>query len=546
MERKPIGQLLKERGFITEDYIQFALLEQKATGEKLGEVLVRIGLVTDLEIAIALAEQSGLPFVDLSQLSPSKDALNLIPPSFARKHKVLPIRLKQDRTLELAISDPFNFQLIEAASRVSGLKITPVIASSLQINKAIEKFYYFLENPIEDQINTIVERLKINPQADFNAEELLEKILILSIIRRATDLHITPTEKSVQIYLRIDGVLEPLIVFPRTVYGKLVNVVKIKGQMDIAESRLPQDGRMQFSFLGESFDLRLSSVRTPFGENLVLRFLPSGAYAQHLFYLGFSSEQIELIHKIMASPYGMFLVTGPTGSGKTTTLFACLRTLNLLEKNVLTAEDPIEYSLPLVRQTQVHEEIGYTFAKAIRHFLRQDPDVILVGEIRDEETVQMAIRAALTGHLFLSTLHTNNAISTIFRLKDLRISSEMIASTLVGLLAQRLVRKICPYCREEYQPDPTLLNYYELPEDIPYYRGKGCEACRFKGYLGRTVISEIIYIDKDFIKLLSKDASLPEFLDLMKNKNIPSLKEDAKLKVLNGLTTVEEIKRVVG
>jgi len=546
MERKPIGQLLKEKGFITEDYIQFALLEQRATGEKLGEVLVRTGLVTDLEIAMVLAEQSGFPFIDISQIPPSQEALNKVPPSFARKYGVLPIRINPDRTLEVAISDPFNFQLIEAISRVSGLKVFPLVSSSSQINKSIEKFYYFLENPIEAQIESMIDRLKINPQADFDAEDLLEKFLILAIIKRATDLHITPTEKSVQIHLRIDGVLEPLTVFPKAVYGKLINVVKVKGHMDIAETRLPQDGRMQFSFLGESFDLRISSIRTPYGENIVLRFLPLGAYVQHLSYLGFSPEQIKLINQIMSSPYGMFLVTGPTGSGKTTTLFACIRTLNLLEKNVLTAEDPIEYSLPLIRQTQVNEEIGYTFGKAIRHFLRQDPDVIMVGEVRDEETAQMAVRAALTGHLFLSTLHTNDALSTVFRLRDLGISSDMLSSTLVGLLAQRLIRKNCPFCKEEYKPDPQLLEYYELPEDHTYYRGKGCESCRFKGYLGRTAVGEIFYIDEDFRKLLAKDPTLPELLELARSKKIKNLTDDAKRKVLEGITTVEEIKRVVG
>jgi len=546
MERKPIGQLLKEKGFITEDYIQFALLEQRATGEKLGEVLVRTGLVTDLEIAMVLAEQSGFPFIDISQIPPSQEALNKVPPSFARKYGVLPIRINPDRTLEVAISDPFNFQLIEAISRVSGLKVSPLVSSSSQINKSIEKFYYFLENPVEAQIENLINRLRTNPQADFDAEDLLEKLLILAIIKRATDLHITPTEKSVQIHLRIDGVLEPLTVFPKAVYGKLINVVKVKGHMDIAETRLPQDGRMQFSFLGESFDLRISSIRTPYGENIVLRFLPLGAYVQHLSYLGFSPEQIKLINQIMSSPYGMFLVTGPTGSGKTTTLFACIRTLNLLEKNVLTAEDPIEYSLPLIRQTQVNEEIGYTFGKAIRHFLRQDPDVIMVGEVRDEETAQMAVRAALTGHLFLSTLHTNDALSTVFRLRDLGISSDMLSSTLVGLLAQRLVRKICPFCKEEYKPDPQLLEYYELPEDHTYYRGRGCESCRFKGYLGRTAVGEIFYIDEDFRKLLAKGATLPELLELARSKKIKNLTDDAKRKVLEGITTVEEIKRVVG
>jgi type IV pilus assembly protein PilB len=546
MERKPIGQLLKEKGFITEDYIQFALLEQRATGEKLGEVLVRAGLVTDLEIAMVLSEQSGYPFLDLSQILPSRQALNRIPLEFAKKHGVLPLRILSDGILEVAISDPFNTQLKDAISRVSGLKVSPVVSSPVQIKKSLEKFYYFLENPVEEQLLSLIERLRLNPQADFDAEEALENLLILAISKRATDLHITPTSVTVQIHLRIDGVLEPVLVFPKVFYKRLINVIKVRGNMDIAESRLPQDGRMSFSFLGEAFDLRISTVRTPHGENVVLRFLPVGAHVQHLSYLGFSKEQIDLLNQIMNSPYGMVLITGPTGSGKTTTLFSCLRTLNLLEKNVLTAEDPIEYNLPLIRQTQVNEEIGYTFAKAIRHFLRQDPDIIMVGEVRDEETAQMAVRAALTGHLFLSTLHTNDALSAIFRLKDLNISPDMLSSSLVGVLAQRLVRKICPYCKEEYQPDKRLLEYYGLPENNTYYRGRGCENCRFKGYLGRTVVAEIIFIDEDFTRTIAKDSTLSELLELARNKNIKFLRDDAKRKVLEGITTVEEIKRVVG
>ncbi|MCS7279194.1 MAG: GspE/PulE family protein [Thermodesulfobacteriaceae bacterium] len=546
MERKPLGHLLKEKGFITENYIQFALLEQKATGEKLGEVLVRVGLVTDLEIAMVLAEQSGYPFLDLSQINPSRVALSKIPLSFARKYEVLPIRIKEDRSLEVAISDPNNPQLLEAISRISGMKVSIVISSPTQIRKALEKFYYFLENPIEEQLKSLVEKLKINPQADFNAEELLEKLLIWAISRHATDLHLTPTLLTLQIHLRIDGVLEPVIVFPKAVYGRLINVIKVKSGMDIAESRLPQDGRMSFTFLGEAFDLRVSTVRTPFGENVVLRFLPVGAYVQHLSYLGFSNSQIELLQEIISSPYGMFLVTGPTGSGKTTTLFACLRSLNLLEKNVVTAEDPIEYSLPLVRQTQVNEEIGYNFGRAIRHFLRQDPDVIMVGEVRDEETAQMGVRASLTGHLFLSTLHTNDALSAVFRLKDLGIPPDMLSSSLLGILAQRLVRKICPYCKKEYKPNPKLLLYYQLPLDHPYYKGEGCEYCRNKGYIGRTVVAEIFFMDEDFKKLVAKDSSLSEILELAKAKKIEFLRDHAKQKVLEGVTTVEEIKRIVG
>ncbi len=544
--RKPIGQLLKEKGFITEEYIQFALLEQKATGEKLGEVLVRTGLVTDVEIAMVLAEQSGYPFLDISEIFPSQEALIKIPSSFAKKFSILPLRITPERSLEVAISDPYNLQLIETISRISGMQVSPVISSATQIKKFLEKAYYFLENPIEEEFSELIEKLKRNPQADFDAEELFEKLLIWSITKRATDLHITPANLTLEVYFRIDGVLEPAIVFPKAVYMRLANLIKVKSGMDIAETRLPQDGRIRFSFLGEEFDLRISTVKTPFGENIVIRILPIGSYVQHLSHLGFYPDQIEIIERLMSAPYGMFLVTGPTGSGKTTTLFSCLRTVNLLEKNVLTVEDPIEYVLPLIRQTQVNEEIGYTFARAVRHFLRQDPDIIMVGEVRDEETAQMAVRASLTGHLFLATLHTNNALSTIIRLKDLGIAPDMLSSSLIGILAQRLVRKICPNCKEEYKPDPRLLNYYNLPEDHIYYKGKGCEHCRFKGYIGRTAIAELIPIDSDFSILISKDFSYSDLIKLATTKNIKFLIDDAKRKVLDGITTVEEIRRVLG
>jgi len=544
--KKPIGQLLKEKGFITEEYIQFALLEQKATGEKFGEVLVRKGLVTDVEIAMALAEQSGYPFLDVSEIFPSQEALIKVPSSFAKKFGILPLRITPERSLEVAISDPYNLQLIETISRISGMQVSPVISSTTQIKKFLEKAYYFLENPIEEEFSELIEKLKRNPQADFDAEELFEKLLIWSITKRATDLHITPANLTLEVYFRIDGMLEPVIVFPKAVYRRLANLIKVKSGMDIAETRLPQDGRIKFSFFGEEFDLRISTVKTPFGENIVIRILPIGSYVQHLSYLGFYSDQIKIIERLMFAPYGMFLITGPTGSGKTTTLFSCLRIVNLLEKNVLTVEDPIEYVLPLIRQTQVNEEIGYTFARAVRHFLRQDPDIIIVGEVRDEETAQMAVRASLTGHLFLATLHTNNALSTIIRLKDLGIAPDMLSFSLIGILAQRLVRKICPNCKEEYKPDPRLLNYYNLPEDHIYYKGKGCEHCRFKGYIGRTAIAELISIDSDFSALISKDFSYSDLIKLATTKNIKFLIDDAKRKVLDGITTVEEIRRVLG
>ncbi len=544
-ERKPIGQLLKERGLLTEEYIRFALLEQKATRERLGEILIRLGLVTELEVARVLAEQAGYPYEDLSTVTPDPKALLKVPPAFAKQREVLPLRL-EDGALVVAFHDPFNLPLQEAVSRVSGMRIKPVVAARSQINRASERFYYFLESPPEAELEKITERLRENPGSEVNIEDLIEKLLIVATGKRATDLHLTPSERTSQIFFRIDGVLEPFWVFPRTIHDRLVAAIKVRAGMDIAETRLPQDGRMRFSFLGEAYDLRISTVRTPNGENMVIRILPVGSAVHHLSTLGFTPEEVAIIRDILEKPYGMFLVTGPTGSGKTTTLYAGLRLLNLLEKNVLTAEDPIEYRLPLARQTQVNEEAGYTFARAIRHFLRQDPDVILVGEVRDEETAEMAVRSALTGHLFLSTLHTNDALSTLYRLKDLGVTPDLLSSSLLGATAQRLVRKICPYCREEYQPPPELLDYYALPKEGPYFRGKGCEACGGRGYLGRTVVTEIFRVSERIKGLIAEDASLLRIAEAAREEGMRFLRDSAREKVLQGITTVEEIRRVVG
>jgi len=544
-ERKPIGQLLKEKGFITDEYIRVALLEQKVTRERLGEILTRLGLVTELEVARVLAEQAGLPFEDLSTVNPDPKALLKVPPAFAKQREILPLRL-EDGALVVALPDPFNLPLQEAISRVSGMRIKPVVAARSQINRASERFYYFLQSPPEKELEKITERFQENPNAEVNMEELLEKLLIIATGKRATDIHITPSEKTTRIFFRIDGVLEAFWIFPRVIHSRLIGAIKVRSGMDIAETRLPQDGRMHFSFLGEEYDLRISTVRTPPGENMVIRILPLGSAVHHFSSLGFTEEEITLLKEIFEKPYGMFLVTGPTGSGKTTSLFAGLRLLNLLEKNVLTAEDPIEYRLPLARQTQINEEAGYTFARAIRHFLRQDPDVILVGEVRDQETAEMAVRSALTGHLFLSTLHTNDALSTIYRLKDLGISSDLLSSSLLGASAQRLVRKICPYCREEYRPPQALLNYYGLPKDHTYYHGKGCDACNGKGYIGRTVVAEIFRVTPRIKVLLAEEAPQVKIAEAAREEGMKFLVDSAREKVLQGITTVEEIRRVIG
>ncbi len=545
MERKPIGQLLKEKGFITEDYLKFAILEQKATGERLGEVLVRWGIVTENEISQCVAEQSGIPFIDLENIYPDPEAFKLLPSRIIQTHQVIPFAMTNG-TLNVAIPDPFNTQLMQLIERSVRTKVKFFTAPSITISKLIERYFYFVENPIDKQILNLAETLRLNPNFDFDPEELLFNLLSLAVHRRATDIHFTPTSKSLQIFIRVDGILEPLIVFPSTIYRRLINVIKIKANLDISETRLPQDGRFSFTFLKESFDVRVSTVRAVFGENVVLRFLPTGSHVSSLPNLGFSEEQIKLLKEIVFSPYGMFLITGPTGSGKTTTLFSCLRLINLIEKNVLTAEDPVEYHLALIRQTQIKEDIGYTFSSAIRAFLRQDPDVILVGEIRDAETASMAVRAALTGHLFLSTLHTNDAISSVYRLKEMGITGNLLGSALKGVVAQRLVRKICPYCKVSYKPSSELLEEFNLPQDREYFKGQGCAKCGGRGYIGRTVVCEIFFVDEEIMKILPKEPTFAELVNIAKEKGMKFLKEDARRKVLEGITTVEEAKRVVG
>ncbi len=544
-ETRPIGELLKEKGFITEEHIHFALKEQKASGERLGETLIRLGLVTDFEVAQVLAEQAGLPFMDLRGLVPEPRALIQVPANFARERLILPVRLDEEGLL-VAVADPFDAVSLESLRRI--LKVKPLfhVAPKNEIKRVAEWFYYFLENPPEKEIENYLERLRENPRYEVPVEELWRHLLILAITKRATDLHLSPSDKTTRVFFRIDGLLELQFVFPQRVHQRLVSAVKVRAGMDIAEQRLPQDGRLSFEFLGEEYDLRISTVKAPYGENLVVRILPVKATVLHLASLGFEKEEIETLERLFAQPHGIILVTGPTGSGKTTTLYSALRKIDLLHKNILTAEDPIEYYLPLIRQTQINEEIGYTFASAIRHFLRQDPDVILVGEIRDEETAFMAVRAAITGHLLLSTLHANDAISAIPRLRDLGLSDSMLATAILGILSQRLVRKLCPYCLEEYEPPPDLLKRFGLPAGEVYLRGKGCDNCRGTGFLGRLVLAEILPFSENLRGLVAQGADPLRLAQAAREEGFLSFWEAARKRVLSGLTTVEEIARVLG
>ncbi|WP_457639305.1 GspE/PulE family protein [Persephonella sp.] len=556
--RKPLGQLLKELGYITEEQIEVALEVQRVKGGLFGEILQYLSFVSPREVAEAIAHQSGKPFIDLSEYPPTKEALRLIDKNMASQFKILPFNV-EDNKLYLAMADPYDINAVDIVKRRTGMEVLVYVADTETLQKTIEIQYFLLEKPIDEEIKELIERSKTG---GIGAEvpRFVELILNQAIIERATDIHISPEDLASHIFYRIDGIMQHYYAFPKELHGPVVSRIKVMAGMDIAEQRLPQDGSFSHEFFNESYDLRVSTIPTAYGENVVIRVLSKNLSLFNLKSLGFEEEILRQLEEEFLKPQGIVLVTGPTGSGKTTTLYAALRRINALKRNILTAEDPIEYKFPFIKQTQVNEKAGYTFARAIRHFLRQDPDVILVGEIRDEETAEMAMRASITGHLVLSTLHTNDAVSAIPRLIDMNIKDYMVASGVSAITAQRLVRKICTFCREEKKVKAEELKKYgfeeesikrfaeieSLEEEVSVFYGKGCEHCKGTGYLGRTVIAELLKIDQHIADLIVKGATSLAIMEKAREKGMWTLKEDGLIKVLKGVTTPEEVKRVVG
>ncbi len=544
--KKPLGALLKEQSLVTEQQIQFALTEQKATGEKLGECLMRLGIITDSELALALSRQTGIPYIDLKSFSPDREAIRRVPSHIARGQQILPLRINGTE-IEVATADPYDMNATQIILRATGLRAKLFVAAEGDIRKLVERYYYLIEHPVEEEISKAIQLMTQRPGPELDMTNLTDLILTSAVIQRATDVHITPSDRSCRVMFRIDGVLEAKYVFPVLAHNKFITNLKVKAGMDISEQRKPQDGRMSFEFLGDNFDVRVSTVKTNFGENMVLRLLPSkGESLLNLEQLGFQDDQLNLIQFLFARPYGIVLITGPTSSGKTTTLYAALRRQNAIEKNIVTVEDPIEYQFLMIRQTQVNTKAGYTFASAIRTFLRQDPDVILIGEIRDKETAALATRAAITGHLVLSTLHTNSAIGTLARLKDLDISPYLLSTSLSGIIAQRLVRKLCPYCKRSSSPTPDESKALDIPQDMEIYRKKGCKQCRYTGYMGRTVVAEILGFSDTLLKQVARDEPISEILATARSEGFSPISEQARQKVLDGITSPEEIRRVIG
>ncbi len=538
---RPIGELLTEAGIINEEMIRYALQVQKVSKERLGEILLRLRFVTDTEIARVLSEQSGHPFTDLAGVLPEVEVLRQLPYNFAQRYDLLPVALENGELI-VVTADPFDDQGLSRISRFARNPIRLQVAPRSKLREDIQHHYYFAEHPIEQE----VERIATAAQSERNwsPERLVELLIDTAIDMGASDVHINPTGFATLVSYRIDGVLQLRYSLPAQIHHRLSSTIKIESSMDIAEMNRPQDGRRTYAFLQEEYDLRVSIIPTIRGENVVIRVLSGGGELISAESIGFRAEQVEAVQRIADRPFGMLLVTGPTGSGKSTTLYAMLRKINAMEKNVLTIEDPVEYNMPLIRQMAVNERAGITFSSAIRNFLRQDPDVMLVGEIRDGETAGLAVTAAQTGHLVLSTLHTNDASGAIPRLRDLGVEDFLISSSLAGIVAQRLVRRLCPYCKEEVALAAQEKERLKLNVDI-VQQHVGCEHCQDTGYIGRTAVGEVLEVDDDIRRLIDAQATSLAIKAACVEKGMKTMWDSALQLVEQGVTDLYEIERVI-
>jgi len=559
---KQAGSDLITDGIVTEEQLKIALEEQKKSGLTLLETLKKLKFINEETFANLLARQWGFPYIDLSTVEIDKDIVHLISEEIARRYQAIPFGKTRDDKIMVAIVDPTDIVAIDyLRNLIPNSKL--YVSSYEAIFRNIEK-YYSMETTVKEAVKEMtggvsieVEKEEIKDielsidEAKSLAEtapiiRLMNQIMTEAITSNASDIHMEPQKRYLRIRYRIDGVLRDTMNLPKNIQPGIISRVKIMANLDIAERRRPQDGRINLKFRGREIDLRVSVLPGIFGEKVVLRILDKEKSLIPLEQLGFSKESLEIFKTLISQPYGMILITGPTGSGKSTTLYAILRILNSPEVNILTVEDPVEYQLDGITQVQVNPKINLTFANALRSFLRQDPDIILVGEIRDKETAQIAMEAALTGHLVFSTLHTNDSFSAPTRLIDMGIEPYLIASSVIGVTAQRLVRKICTDCKEEYKPSEFLLKQVGIENyDGVFYKGKGCIACNNSGYKGRIAAQEILKIDdkiREMILNRNPSTDIKEYA--IKNGNI-SLLQDAIDKAKKGITTIDEVIRVI-
>jgi len=555
-----IGEKLVRAGLVTQEQLERALEEQKRSGGLIGSNLIKLGYLKEEELLRFLSQQYGLPTIDLAKIRIPPDVIKLIPMDVAQKHKVLPVS-RAGSTLVLAMSDPTNYFAIDDIKFLTGYNIDVVVAEESALKEAIDLYYEQASSL--DQVMTGLEDMElevVGDEEDVDVEELeratsdapvvkfVNYILTDAIRKEASDIHLEPYEKMFRVRYRIDGVLHEVIRPPMKLKNAIISRLKIMANLDIAERRLPQDGRIKLKALGREMDFRVSVLPTLFGEKIVLRILDKSALQLDMTKLGFEKEALEEFRRAIYQPYGMVLVTGPTGSGKTTTLYSALSELNKVTQNISTAEDPVEYNIPGVNQVQMHEEIGLNFAAALRAFLRQDPDIILVGEIRDFETAEIGIKAALTGHLVLSTLHTNDAPSAVTRLLNMGIEPFLVTSAVNLIIAQRLARKICPECKEPVEVSPQVLVDMGMSDadarTTRVYRGRGCPNCSETGYRGRIALYEVMTLTEELKEMILEGASASELKRAARLGGMKTLRESGLQKIKDGITTIEEVVRV--
>ena len=557
-----LGDLLIKEGLITKDQLEKSLAEQRSSGMRLGYALVKLGFVQETEITKMLARQYRMPAVDLSRFEVDPKIVKMVPGDVALKHLVLPLK-REGRTLTVAMADPTNLAVLDDLKFITRYDIFPVIAGEYTLRNQLEKHYEQVDQQLGKLIEEIAEEgadeelevLESKEDEDAQAAaqlvddapvvKLINAILTDAVKRGASDIHIEPFEHEMRVRYRIDGALSEVMKPPLKLKAALTSRIKIMSSLNIAERRVPQDGRIKLKMGKRVSDYRVSTLPVLFGEKIVMRILDKGNLTLDLSKFGFEAKAEQDLMKAILNPYGMVLVTGPTGSGKTTTLYSALSRVNTIEVNIMTAEDPVEYNLMGINQVLVRNEIGMTFQAALKAFLRQDPNIIMVGEIRDIETGGIAIKAALTGHLVLSTLHTNDAPSTITRMIDMGIEPFNVSSAVNLIVAQRLVRRICKECKQEvtYTPEElkALGTSAEDWEGITFYRGKGCEQCNSSGYKGRAGLYEVMALSAELRRMILKGASTAELSDQAVADGMLTLRMDGIMKIKKGVTTLEEV-----
>lgn len=559
MKHIRLGDLLIQVGLINEEQLQEALALQKTSRDRLGKVLIDNGFITEAQLIEALRMQLGIDFIDLSKVTISPEMAWLIPKNIARKHGIVPVRVVKD-TLYLAMKDPLNFVAIEEARTAARKKIIPMIASEVAVEHAISALYgnegaaramaqMRAESGFRPEEATTSMGMGTGEDEENSAPtiRLVNSIIERAVTEDASDIHFEPTSGDMNVRMRIDGNLHNILQIPKDLQDSVISRVKIMGRMDIAERRIPQDGRSGVRIKSKDIDLRISTLPTIYGEKIVIRLLGRDAQMLERTGIGMQEHDSKKLDKLLSHNSGVILIVGPTGSGKSSTMYTMVRELVQESTNLITLEDPVEYHIDGATQVQINEKTGLTFASGLRAILRQDPDIIAVGEIRDGETAEIAMRAAMTGHLVLSTIHTEDAVSAIDRLRDMGVAPFLIAGGIRGIISQRLVKRVCTNCKEEYTPDPELCQMAGIKPEPGrrFVRGKGCHMCFHSGYRGRVGVFEILTMTEQLRNAITRGASSQELRPLTKDTDFISMMENGDLLVREGMTTVEELCRVV-